>query len=212
MGADYHVQVDVIVPDYMLAAEQDKTPYRTMDAPVPLSAVRLVCPLPDPNTGSRRDVIIKELVQKGSHRHIAGTSPSIYIPWPPKPPEKYDDHDIDTLRIDVEEKTWVPSLHRMPMPASVLDELRNPYSRFRTRHDEEFVERKTREAEREERKKGSLLDMMTPIQELHAKRKAEREARGPPVLDDETLARIGEVMARNRGLGDSKPVEVTTVE
>ena len=191
----------------MLAAETDKTPYRTMEAPIPLSSVRLVHPLPDPTTGARRDVIIKELVKKGGHRHIAGTSPSIFIPWPDKPPEKYDDYENDTLRIDVEERTWVPSLRRMPMPESVLNELRNPYSRFRTRHDEEFVEKKTIEEERERRKKGTLQDMMTPMQELHAMRRAEKEARGVPVLEDEMLARIGEVMAKNRGVGEGKHVE-----
>ena len=192
----------------MLAAETDKTPYRTMEAAIPISSVRLVYPLPDPTTGARRDVIVKELVKKGGHRHIAGTSPSIFIPWPDKPPNKYDDHEHDTLRIDVEERTWVPSLRRMPMPEGVLDELRNRYSRYRTRHDDDFVEKKTMEEERARRRKGTLQDMMTPRQELLAKRKAEKEARGPPELDDEMLTRIGEVMAKNRGMGEGKNVEV----
>ena len=41
------------------------------------------------------------------------------------------DEDPDTLRIDVETQTYEPSLLQYPMPASVINELRNQHSKYR---------------------------------------------------------------------------------
>ena len=180
----------------MLVGESDKRPIRTYEIPIPLSSVRLVYPLPHPETGILRDVVIKELARDNGGRCIAGLTPTTRIPYPEKEPEVHEDYDIDTLRIEVEAKTWVPTLLRAPMPQGVIDELRNKYSKFRDRHDEDFIARKVKEDEDAEEQKKPAKSMMTPLKELHRKERAEKKARGKPVLDEEMLAKIGEVMAR----------------
>lgn len=155
-----------------------------------------------------RDVVIKELRRNKNppkrstdsrpRRYIAGLDPPTMIPYPEKEPEEFEDNDIDTLRIEVEERTWVPTLRRPPMPPSIIDELRNKYSKFRDRHDDSFIAKKLREDEEAaEKKKTSAKKMMTPLKELHRKERAEKKARGKPQLSEETLQKIGEVMARS---------------
>ena len=93
----------------------------------------------------------------------------------------------------------MPTLLHEPMPGSVIDELRNKYSKFRDRHDRDYLEKLEKEDEKAvEKKRWGELSMMTPLQEMHAKRQAERQAKGAPELGPEMLARIGEVMARNK--------------
>ena len=170
--------------------------------------MRLVAPLPHPETGSLRDVIIKELMLKKTNfaqrsgedpptRFIAGVEPAIQIPYPEKSPEEFEDNDVDTLRIEVEERTFVPTLIRPPMPTGLIDELRNKYSKFRDRHEDDFIARKMEEDRIAEERKRSIRKMDTPLKELHRKERAERKARGKPVLSEEMLAHIGEIMAKN---------------
>ena len=190
----------------MLSKEADKRPFRTFDCPLPFSSVRLVYPLPNPETGTLRDVVIKELrknkqppknsTETRPRRYIAGLHPPTRIPYPEKEPEEFEDNDVDTLRIEVEEKTWVPTLLRPPMPPGIIDELRNKYSKFRDRHDESFIAKKLKEDEEAAERKNSAKKMMTPLKELHRKERAEKKARGKPQLSEETLQKIGEVMAR----------------
>ena len=190
----------------MLTKETDKRPFRTYDCPFPFSSVRLVHPLPHPETGVLRDVVIKELrksklppkksTDARPQRYIAGLDPPTNIPYPEKEPEEFEDNDVDTLRIEVEEKTWVPTLRRPPMPPGIIDELRNKYSKFRDRHDESFIAKKLKEDEEAAERKNSAKKMMTPLKELHRKERAEKKARGKPQLSEETLQKIGEVMAR----------------
>ena len=186
--------------------ESDKRPIRTMAAPIPLSALRLVHPLPPPETGDLRDVVIKELKRvkhrkKPDIRYIAGVVPRMTIPFPEKEPEDHEDHDIDTLRIEVEEKTFVPSLLRPPMPETVIDELRNKYSKFRDRHDEDFIEKKMKEDEEVEARKRTVELMRTPLKEIHRRKRAAKKALGKPELSEDMLARIGELMAAKRAPG-----------
>lgn len=201
-------QADVAIPDYLLLNETDKTPIRPYDFPIPLSAVRLVVPLPHPETGALRDVVIKELKIKPQSlrelkgedppsRFIAGLKPATLIPYPETDPEVFEDNDCDTLRIEVEEQTWVPTLLKPPMPSSIIDELRGKYSKFRDRHDEAFLAKKVQEDVEAEERKKSIMKMMTPLKELHRKERAEKKARGKPQLSEEMLSKIGEVMARN---------------
>jgi len=201
-------QADVAIPGYLLISETDKTPIRPYEVPIPLSAVRLVAPLPHPETGGLRDVIIKELKLKPKSlrelkgedppsRFIAGLKPATLIPYPETEPETFEDNDCDTLRIEVEEQTWVPTLLKPPMPGSIIDELRGKYSKFRDRHDEAFIAKKIQEDLEAEERKKSIRKMMTPLKELHRKERAEKKARGKPQLSEELLTKIGEVMARN---------------
>ena len=130
-------------------------------------------------------------------RFIAGLEPKTLIPYPETEPEVFEDNDCDTLRIEVEEATWIPTLLKPPMPPSIIDELRNRYSKFRDRHDDGFIAKKIQEDKQIERKQRSSK-MMTPLKELHRRERMEKKARGKPQLSEEMLARIGEVMAKRQ--------------
>lgn len=182
---------------------------------VPFQAIRLVHPLKDPATGRVRDVIINELAVRNYYKDKATGRETwsrvvpglnVEIPWPKafEDAERqnlegtFDDHPCDTLRIDVEEKSFKPTLLNPPVPSAVLDELRNRYSKFRTRHEPAYIAKKEAEEAEKVARRKSLTTMQTPLQELNAKIKAERRARGQPELSEDMLAKIGEVMARNR--------------
>ncbi|RYP50118.1 hypothetical protein DL768_004322 [Monosporascus sp. mg162] len=179
-----------------------------IELPLPISAIRLVHPLKDPQTGVTRDVIINQLTHSGMvvdrvtgkrewERVVPGLNVS--IPWPPEEPEELKDYVCDTLRIDVEERTFVPTLLRPPMPPTVIDELRNKYSRFRTRHEPEYIARlEAEEREKEERRRQAEQSMRTPLQEFHRQERANKKKKGKPRLTLEMLEKIGEVIARNR--------------
>jgi len=200
----------------MVTGEQ--LPVEQVASSVPISAIRLVHPIADPKTGLYRDVIIRELkpIEIDHDRPTRTTTwerlvpgLNVKIPWPPKTEPVYQDHDVDTLRIDVEERTFVPTLLRPPMPEAVIDELRNKYSKFRTRHTEEYVAKiEQQEAEKKARKK-SVDSMLLPLQQYNRKLREIRREKGQPVLTDEMLEKIGAVIARNKerrasGLVDEK--------
>lgn len=188
-----------------LRGENDP-PVMNMEIPIPISGIRLVHPIKDPATGVTRDVIINQLVHSGMiHDRVSGKRRwsrvvpglNISIPWPKKEEPEIKDYSCDTLRIDVEEKTFVPTLLRPPMPETVIDELRNKYSRFRTRHDPEYIARLEAEEKAKEERKKLMESMRTPLQELHRVERANKKKKGKPRLTLEMLEKIGEVMARN---------------
>ena len=116
-----------------------------------------------------------------------------------KEPDKRDmdkDYDIDTLRYEVDERTWTPSLLREPMPGRVIDELRGKYSKFRTRHEADFVARiEAREkAKMEKQEWAQKTVLVDPLRELSLK---ERAARPVPrdLPPDDLLEKIGRKMA-----------------
>lgn len=173
---------------------------------MPVSAVRLVHPLPHPQTGKVRDVIIRELKATNIifdrptrevtfDRLVPGEN--VTIPWPKEEPVVHPDNEVDTLRIDVEQRTFVPTLLRPPMPESIIDELRNRYSIFRTRHTPEYIAEKEAEEAAKKAKKKSVESMMTPVQEFNRRQREMRRARGQPELTPEMLEKIGEVIAKN---------------
>ncbi|EER26179.1 hypothetical protein D8B26_003481 [Coccidioides posadasii str. Silveira] len=144
---------DVEFPSFALAGDSDKRPFRPYPVPVPINDVRLVVPLEDPTTGQVKDVVVKNAYggapfldrPYGSNtpkhtRYISGLN--VEIPWPETEIPEYKDEPNDTLRIEVEAKTYVPSLQSFPMPETLIDELRNKYSKYRTRHDPEYVAKK----------------------------------------------------------------------
>ena len=173
--------------------------------------MRLVYPLLNPETGVRRDVVIKDLQKrvapesrdrpwgpKVTQRYIGGLEPREYIPFPEVPKPDEVDHEDDSLRIEVDESTWTPTLLGPPMPETVIDELRNKYSVFRDRHDDEYVQKKEeRLARAEEWRRRKAAMVLTPLQEFHRKERAEKRKLGWAPLDQETMMRIGQVMARN---------------
>lgn len=189
--------------------EADQRPVRSVEIPVPLSSVRLVYPVMDTTTGAKRDVIVKKLVNSNiwHDRHLGITRWSriipglnIRVPWPKKEPTERKDHPCDTLRIEVEVKSFVPTLLRPPMPGSVIDELRNKYSKFRTRHDPEYIEAKIKEDIEKEEKKKMNREMWTPLKEINRRERKMRRAKGKGKLTRNLLTRIGEVIAKRKQL------------
>lgn len=197
---------DINIPKW--AQQEDNTEARSARPfPVALEDVRLVYPLPHEETGIPVDVVIdrmervneqwdpvKRVWDKGE-RAIPGTS--TLIPWPDVLPPEEVDHDDDTLRISVEEETFRPHLMFPPMPTSVIDELRSKYSKFRTRHDYEFVQKMEAKDAREEKRKELIKTVRTPLQEL-ADMRAKQKAAAERQLTDEQLAKIGEVISAER--------------
>jgi large subunit ribosomal protein L24 len=191
----------------MLANEVDKRPVRSVEMPLPVSSVNLVHALTDPETGVTRDVVVKKIVNgriwfdkytgvQRWTRFIPGLN--IRIPWPKREPKEYKVYEVDTLRPSVETRTWVPTLLTPPMPATVIDELRNKYSVFRHRHDEEYVAKKMAEDEEKAKKKSMVEMMRTPLKEANRRARKERKRMGEGNLTREMLTIIGEVMSRKR--------------
>jgi len=196
--------------------------------PIPLSAVRVVYPLQIPpqtdslgNTTQApylQDTIIDRLIRLPNRRgrFIANSNLAlgqwVEIPKPPprprKDPNSKDDksprakpspNESDTLRYQVEEATWTPTLLRAPMPASIIDELRGKYSKHRTRHEPSYElmleNRARRKAEYAAFAKGGGGMLSSPAKEARKMEIAEmREKKGKPELKREILERIGEVM------------------
>lgn len=192
-------------------------PVVSMEAAIPLPYLCLVHALTNPETGQKRDVIVKKVVLRHawSDRHL-GTHRSfrmipgldVEVPWPRKERKEPVENGCDTPRMEVETKTWVPTLLTTPMPSTVIDELRNKYSKFRTRHDDWYIAKKTAEEEQAKRGKQRLrVEGMTPVEELRERNRTTREKRiaageipEKPELSEELLGKIGEVIARNKGL------------
>ncbi|WEW55429.1 hypothetical protein PRK78_000860 [Emydomyces testavorans] len=174
---------DVEFPSFALAGDTDKRPYRPYPVPVSINDVRLVVPLEDPTTGTVKDVVVKHAYGGGPFldRPYGSTTPrhtryisglDVEIPWPETEAPDYKDEPHDTLRIEVEAKTYVPSLQSFPMPESLIDELRNKYSKFRTRHDPEYIAKKQEEDAYQAWLKSKTL--LTPKTEYLQKQVEER--------------------------------------
>ncbi|KAI9891872.1 MAG: hypothetical protein M1814_002257 [Vezdaea aestivalis] len=197
--------VDFAVPTAFRSISSEK--FSPGEVGIPIDHVQLVCPLQGED-GKVEDVVIRHITLGKSRTEINEegkpekkydrfvTGENLILPWPEKSlPEKVT-HDIDTSRLDSESKTWVPTLKSPPAPPSVLDELRNRYSKFRARHEDWYVEQK----ESEERAKTGLNDgssMLTPLQEIKSKVAKEKAAQGPPSITFDMWVVIGKAMAKN---------------
>lgn len=197
--------VDVAVPQWMQEEENMTSHVQSVPYKMPLENVRLVFALPDPKTGVPRDVIIDRVVPvnrkwnketrefSDGDRLIPGTN--TLVPWPELEKPEHEDNDIDTLRITVEEQTFRPYLLSPPMPESVIDELRNKYSKFRTRHDWAFQRERELEALKVEKRKELGDKMRTPKQQMRDLKVQEGVAARERELSEAQLAKIGEVIA-----------------
>lgn len=137
-------------------------------------------------------------------RFVAGEGSS--IPWPKKDKVPPRDFDPDTLRITAEETTFIPTLLIPPMPETVIDELRSKYSKFRHRHDEDYVEKMTAQDEASNDQTELLAKMRTPLQEHRARQQEAKKEAAPKILTDEMLARIGQVMSAHMTAPKTQPV------
>jgi len=178
------VKVDQKVPEWVSKLYGTGRPYYTLDVPIPLDDVRLVVGLVDDTTGITRDVLVRH-IDVGPpflEREVGSTIPkhtryisgeNIEIPWSQPKTVQHKDEEQDTLRMEVDAHSWIPSLLSPPFQSSILDELRNKFSKYRSRHDPEWVKEKLMEDYRQEYLKSRTL--LTPAGELRAKRLAEKE-------------------------------------
>lgn len=181
--------------------------------PIPWSQLKLVHALRDDESGTFRDVIIDTLqvipsrstrnqddsISRG-RRYIP--SLNLDLPWPETTATEHKTHPDDTPRLNVDISTNDnPVLAYAPMPTSVIDELRNKYSRFRTRHGPAFIAKHNARQEATERKKMLIKLVTTPSMEMYAKVKEEKEKNRQTQLSDEQLAVIGEAIVRERAEG-----------
>ncbi|KAF2153128.1 hypothetical protein K461DRAFT_277930 [Myriangium duriaei CBS 260.36] len=193
-------EVNYVVPEF-LAQERGKeyTPTVVTSRVMSWDDVKLVHAVKD-EAGYFRDVVVDEIrliggpKAKKPKRIIPGLE--LEVPWPNEEEPEHEDTDADTLRLTVDERTFEPTLNEMPMPPSVIDELRGKYSKFRTRHDPEWIARKEAEQAQLRLDEKAVEHMgSTPL----VKQAAEFNARPKPALPElteEQLAAIGESMMK----------------
>ncbi|KAG5920532.1 hypothetical protein E4U61_007801 [Claviceps capensis] len=191
-------------------------PPQSKAVPISLSAVRLVYPIPDPATGIVRDTIINQLKhvkadmkspnmtferwEYGKKWDRVALGLNMIIPWPKVEPPEAHTSEADTMRTEVEHRTFYHTLLAPPMPEAVIDELRNKYSRFRTRHESWYIEKKTKyEADSKRVREEGLRSMRTPLDEFKEKQRELKASKGEPVLSEDMLEKIGQLMAKKNG-------------
>ncbi|KAJ5172232.1 hypothetical protein N7492_004825 [Penicillium capsulatum] len=169
-------QADINVPQWAKASMNIKADVLAQSMPVPMDDVRLVIAMTTPGSHTTRDHIVQHAHAAGPYlerpswsklprytRYVSGID--VAIPWPSETEPEHKDGEWDTLRMHVDDATWIPSLDNAPFPSTVLDELRNKYSRFRARHDPEYVREKVMEEYRQEYL--ASRSALTPVGEYH---------------------------------------------
>ncbi|KAF5012875.1 hypothetical protein FDECE_1093 [Fusarium decemcellulare] len=187
---------------------------RSQPMPLSIGSIRLVYPITNPETGVTRDVVINQLKAvapnmkspnmtldrwengKKWDRLVPGIN--VVIPWPAVEAPEEQTHPGDTIREKVEDRTFYYNLLSPPMPEPVIDELRNKFSKFRTRHEEWYVQQKEAEEAAKRARKETVLSMQTPLQEFHAQQRELRAAQGEPELSDEMLEKLGAIVAQKK--------------
>ncbi|RJE23721.1 KOW motif domain protein [Aspergillus sclerotialis] len=208
---------EMAIPGWMAGEPEKRTVINRTPAPISIDDIRLVVPLSNPV----KDVLVMHMYGGGpfldreygtdtpAHtRYVAGED--IEIPWPNPEAQNHQDKESDTLRLDVETLTWVPSLRKQPFPSSVLDELRNKYSKYRTRHDPNYVKEKKLEEYKQEYLQS--MSLLTPEGEHRAIQQAKKansmkgkqDGKGNMIMSRETAAFIERFMRENKGDKASK--------
>ncbi|KAF7543718.1 hypothetical protein G7Z17_g10515 [Cylindrodendrum hubeiense] len=185
-------------------------------APMPLSigSIRLVYPITNPETGVTKDTVINQLKgippnmkspnmtlerwENGKKWDRVVPGINVVIPWPEVQAPEYTTQASDTIREQVEDRTFYYNLLSPPMPEQVLDELRNKFSKFRTRHESWYVHKREAEEAAKKARQESAVSMQTPLQEFHAMQREIRAAKGEPELTDEMLEKLGAVIAQKK--------------
>jgi len=187
---------------------------RSQPMPLAIDAIRLVYPITNPETGTTRDVVIHELkaippnmkspnmtLDRWEHgykwdRIVPGIN--VVIPWPEVQVPKAETFEGDTIRADAEERTFYYNLLSPPMPETIIDELRNKFSKFRTRHEDWYVQQKEAEAMSKQARLESIKSMQTPLQEFHEMQREKRAEEGEPELSEEMLEKLGAIIAQRK--------------
>lgn len=185
----------------------DRRRLHSEEQPIPFSWIRLVARITNEETGEVEDVVCKkvEIDRPGSGNRFVRMSDGtkVFIPRPRiegREKSEHKAHPADTERLEVEQKTYVPTLLRPPIPGSVIDELRNKYSIFRTRHDPEYIAAKMKEDEEKKEKEMAIKKMRTPLKEINRLERKLKRAKGKGKLTEEMLEKIGKVIAQKRQL------------
>ncbi|KAF4971732.1 hypothetical protein FSARC_1531 [Fusarium sarcochroum] len=203
---------------------------RSQAMPLSIGSIRLVYPISDPETGVTRDVIINELKaippdmkspnmtldrwEHGKKWDRLVPRLNVVIPWPEVEAPEEQTYAGDSIREKVEDRTFYYNLLSAPMPENVIDELRNKFSKFRTRHEEWYVQQKESEAAATQARADSAQSMQTPLQEFHAQQRELRAHEGPPELSDEMLEKLGAIIAKKKkdALKDAGMSQVATAD
>lgn len=238
------LQAEMYLPEWLRKTQGHDMPTGAYSMPIAWDDVRLVYALEDPEDDYKlKDMIIETLERKEVYTdpdtletevvRVCPDRDGEVIPWIEKQESEKKDHDGDTLRIIVEQRTWLPTLNEPPFPESVIDELRNRYSKYRVPDNDSFVRlRQQHEENKKTRNIEWMKAMRTPLQELHAlqahRRREELREKGleapmPEVelkrgkkwnwkagrkedepIDEEFLERIGSMLAEKKAAGTPK--------
>ncbi|KAJ6155082.1 hypothetical protein N7470_005648 [Penicillium chermesinum] len=203
---------EVVVPEWAKDAMGISQDVMTQPLPISMDDVRHVVAVEDGDL--TKDCIVEHAYAGPPHferpsysqlprytRYVSGTG--MVIPWPHEAEPGKEVYESDTRGPEVAEASWVPTLDSPPFPSSVIDELRNKYSRFRTRHDPEYVKAKVMEEYRQEYLKSQSL--LTPKGEKRAlsaakgvKAKQSRlDENGNVIMDQSTNDFINQFMSMN---------------
>ncbi|KAI4739800.1 hypothetical protein E4T44_15200, partial [Aureobasidium sp. EXF-8845] len=176
-------RADFFVPEYVRKENQDTRAIVQQSMPVRWEDLKLVFPLRDQTNGHFEDVVLEKVDlrnagwverRNGRREYVQGQRflPGVKtpLPWPKtEESEKPDGHDDDTLRISVDETTHRPYLLQPPMPPSVIDELRNKYSIFRSRHEPSYIAGKEAQDRASQHRQNLARLVSTPLAELKEK-------------------------------------------
>jgi len=159
-------------------------PIMPFNKPIPIDDVRVVFrhKETDPVTGRLirdRDVLVDTIEGRGPYlerddgsplpRHTRYVADSkIEVPWPSVEPVQFAHYPGDTRRLELEKRTYTPSVRVDPLPhPSIIDQLRPKYRIDRLSHDYDYVARKIVEDARSKWFERRGID--TPAMELQQK-------------------------------------------
>lgn len=142
---------------------------QTSERPFLPHQLQLVYPLPNPETGRPEDCLLEGIVCRNKYydrydcvwRWERWLEPQhIRIPWPPEEVVPDKETESDTPRIRVDDASFLPRLLSPPMPGGVINELRNQYSKFRTRHEDWYIAKMTAIDEAADHEKARKLALL----------------------------------------------------
>jgi hypothetical protein len=108
-------------------------------------------------------------------------------------------YPTDSVESEVELRTLVPDLQREPFPASVIDEVRSKFGKFRTRHDEEYLKYMLEKDQKKEIRKKAVSLMELPTKGIYGKAKPNDKLPAPKLPPIDVLKMLGEAMIKNQG-------------
>lgn len=180
-------------------------PYQSFPLPIRIQDVRLVVPLQDAVTGTVKDTVIEHLrggrpfiePPHGSNtpkhtRYINGPD-EIEIPWPKDKIPEFKTEAVDTLRMHVDDRSFLPSIYNVPLPESAVGEIRTKDSKIKQVQSQEYVQKQMRVDAKRHWKRGGR--MVSPQQEFWEYKAKQEQAQGKPEVSAETSELIREMQA-----------------